>query len=87
MPLQTATIARDREITFHDHSPTGATLMIGAGRHVKVIAEQIGHSDGGGLVLKRYGHVRTGTRPQAATVLEARIFGSSADRSVRWTGD
>ena len=26
--------------------------MIAAGRHVKVIAEQMGHSDGGGPVLK-----------------------------------
>ncbi len=31
--------------------------MIAAGCHVKVIAEQMGHSDGGGLVLKRYGHL------------------------------
>ncbi len=36
------------ELTFHDLRHTGASLMIAAGCHVKVIAEQMGHSDGGG---------------------------------------
>ena len=44
----------------------GAWLMIAAGCQVKVIAEQMGHSDGGGLVLKRYGHLYKGARRQAA---------------------
>ena len=34
------------ELTFHDLRHTGASLMIAAGCHVKVIAEQMGHSDG-----------------------------------------
>lgn len=75
------------ELTFHDLRHTGASLMIAAGCHVKVIAEQMGHSDGGGLVLKRYGHLYKGARLQAATVLEAHVFGSSAERSVGWTWD
>ena len=75
------------ELTFHDLRHTGASLMIAAGCHVKVIAEQMGHSDGGGLVLKRYGHLYKGARLQAATILEAHVFGSSADRSVGWTWD
>jgi len=45
------------ELTFHDLRHTGASLMIAAGCHVKVIAEQIGHADGGALVLRRYGHL------------------------------
>jgi integrase len=39
--------------TFHDLRHTGASLMIAAGCHVKVIAEQMGHADGGALVLDR----------------------------------
>jgi integrase len=35
------------ELTFHDLRHTGASLMIAAGCHVKVIADQIGHPDGG----------------------------------------
>ena len=35
------------ELTFHDLRHTGASLMIAAGCHVKVIAEQMGHADGG----------------------------------------
>ena len=65
------------ELTFHDLRHTGASLMIAAGCHVKVIAEQMGHSDGGGLVLKRYGHLYKGARLQAATVLEAHVFGAA----------
>ena len=76
------------ELTFHDLRHTGASLMIAAGCHVKVIAEQMGHSDGGGLVLKRYGHLYKGARLAAATELEAHVFGSSPDRSVgcAWDG-
>ena len=55
--------------------------MIAAGRHVKVIPEPTGHPDGGGPVLKRYGHLYKGARLQAATVLEAHVVGSSAERS------
>jgi integrase len=36
------------ELTFHDLRHTGASLMIAAGCHVKVIAEQMGHWDGCG---------------------------------------
>jgi integrase len=61
------------ELTFHDLRHPGASLMIAAGYHVKVIAEQMGRTDGGGLVLKRYGHLYRGARLAAATVLEAHV--------------
>ncbi len=61
--------------------------MIAAGCHVKVIAEQMGHSDGGALVLKRYGHLYKGARRQAATALEAHVFGSGRDSLVGWMWD
>ncbi len=70
------------ELTFHDLRHTGASLMIAAGCHVKVIAEQMGHSDGGGLVLRRYGHLYKGARRQAAEALEAHVFGGAAERPV-----
>jgi integrase len=75
------------ELTFHDLRHTGASLMIAAGCHVKVIAEQMGYSDGGGLVLKRYGHLYKGARLAAAAVLEAHVFGSAAESPVGWTWD
>ena len=52
---------------------TGASL-IAAGRHVKVIAEQMGHADGGALVLQRYGHLYKGARRQAAIALESHVM-------------
>ena len=62
------------ELTFHDLRHTGASLMIAAGCHVKVIAEQMGHADGGALVLKRYGHLYKGARRRAAIALELHVM-------------
>jgi integrase len=45
------------DLTFHDLRHTGASLMVAAGCNVKEIAEQMGHADGGALVLQRYGHL------------------------------
>ncbi|MHB1242760.1 MAG: tyrosine-type recombinase/integrase [Gaiellaceae bacterium] len=61
------------ELTFHDLRHTGASLMIAAGCHVKVIAERMGHSDGGTLVLRRYGHLYKGAGRQAAIALESQV--------------
>jgi integrase len=69
-------------LTFHDLRHTGASLMIAAGCHVKVIAEQMGHSDGGALVLKRYGHLYKGARRQAAIATESRVLGSAKNSAV-----
>jgi integrase len=69
-------------LTFHDLRHTGASLMIAAGCHVKVIAEQMGHSDGGALVLKRYGHLYKGARKHAALALESHISSARAEHTV-----
>ena len=80
-----ARAARMPELTFHDLRHTGASLMIAAGCHVKVIAEQMGHSDGGALILKRYGHLYKGARRQAAVALESHVFKACRDSAVRRT--
>jgi integrase len=64
-------------LTLHDLRHTGASLMIAAGCHVKVIAEQMGHADGGALVLRRYGHLYKGARKQAALALENHVLNAS----------
>lgn len=71
-------------LTFHDLRHTCASLMIaaanqaGAGQAVtvKAIAEQLGHTDGGVLVLRRYGHLFKGTRRQVALALDAYLRSS-----------
>jgi len=77
------------DLTFHDLRHTGASLMIAAGCHVRVIAEQMGHSDGGGLVLKRYGHLYKGALRQAAIALETHVLTGAGDRAVgsKWSSD
>jgi len=76
------------ELTFHDLRHTGASLMIAAGCNVKVIAEQMGHADGGALVLRRYGHLYKGARRQAAIALESHLFRAPDDSDVgkMWGG-
>ena len=71
------------ELTFHDLRHTGASLMIAAGCHVKVIADRMGHSDGGALVLRRYGHLYKGAGRQAAMTLESHVFADPQDSDVR----
>ncbi|MDQ3857893.1 MAG: tyrosine-type recombinase/integrase, partial [Actinomycetota bacterium] len=71
------------ELTFHDLRHTGASLMIAAGCHVKAIAERMGHSDGGTLVLRRYGHLYRGAGRQAAIALESHVFEPSRNSAVR----
>ena len=67
------------DLTFHDLRHTGASLMIAAGCNVKVIAEQMGHADGGALVLHRYGHLYSGARRHAALALERHLFAGATD--------
>ena len=76
------------ELTFHDLRHTGASLMIAAGCNVKVIAEQMGHADGGALVLRRYGHLYKGARRQAAIALESHVFAGpeNSDVGYMWDG-
>jgi hypothetical protein len=54
---------------------------------VKVIAEQMGHSDGGALVLRRYGQLSKGAKRQAAIALESHVFKGRRDSDVRSTYD
>ena len=52
--------------------------MVPVRRALRLIIDgkaEIVETDGGGLVLKRYGHLYKGARLQAATVLEAHGFG------------
>ena len=71
------------ELTFHDLRHTGASLMIAAGCHVKVIADRMGHADGGTLVLRRYGHLYKGAGRQAAMALESQVYGGPENSGVR----
>ncbi len=63
-----------------------AANQAGAGQAVtiKSIAEQLGHTDGGVLVLRRYGHLFKGTRRHAALALDeyVRAGEPSAERSA-----
>lgn len=58
------------KIRFHDLRHTCATLMLANGEHPKVVAERLGHSDGG-ITLNRYSHVSSGMQRGAASRADA----------------
>jgi hypothetical protein len=61
-----------------------AANQAGAGQAVTVksIAEQLGHTDGGVLVLRRYGHLFKGTRRQAALAFDEYVRASDGARAA-----
>jgi integrase len=58
-------------VTFHDLRRTYVSLMIRAGVDIRTIAQQVGHTDGGGLLLRRYGFMYSDQARTAATKLDA----------------
>jgi integrase len=64
-----------RDLTFHGLRHTGASLMIAADINVKTISERMGHTDGGALVLRTYGHLYKGRGKDAALKLEQLVTG------------
>jgi len=56
----------------------GEPSRCGSGRDREAIAEQLGHTDGGVLVLRRYGHLFKGTRRQAALALNEYVRSSAS---------
>jgi integrase len=55
-------------LTCHDLRHTAASLMRQAGMPAELVAERLGHADGGVLLLRTYRHVRTG---ETRTALDA----------------
>jgi hypothetical protein len=47
-------------LTCHDLRHTAASLMRQAGMPAELVAERLGHADGGALLLRTYRHVRVG---------------------------
>lgn len=60
-------------IRFHDLRHTAATLLLEAGMHPRVVAEQLGHSTPS-LVMNTYGHVTERMQTEATAVLD-RVLG------------
>lgn len=71
-----AGVQRYRGLTFHGLRHTGASLMIAANVDVKTISERMGHTDGGALVLRTYGHLYKGRGREAALKLEQLVSGA-----------
>lgn len=59
-------------VTPHGLRHGAATLMVSRGVHMRVIAEQLGHRDGGALAGRVYAHVLPGHMKDAARTLNRR---------------
>lgn len=68
---------QDDKIVPHDMRHSYASRLMEAGEHPAVVAEQLGHSDGGQLVLKVYGHLNQGSGRKAASTMDARMEASA----------
>jgi integrase len=61
-------------LTFHALRHTAATLMLGAGTHIRVVAERLGHADPA-VTLRVYSHVVPAMQSEAAAAMD-RILGA-----------
>lgn len=57
-------------LTCHDLRHTATTLMREVGMPVELVAERLGHRDGGALLLRTYRHLRVGELHAALDALE-----------------
>ena len=60
---------------FHSLRHTAITLMLQDGMDAGTIARIIGHSDGGALIHRVYGHVTPAMLDRAVVAMEARLGG------------
>lgn len=56
-------------LTFHALRHTAATLMIGAGTHIRVVADRLGHADPA-VTLRVYSHVSPTIQNEAAAAMD-----------------
>lgn len=63
-------------LTFHALRHTAATLMLGSGTHIRVVAERLGHADPT-VTLRVYSHVTPTMQREAAQVMDALLSGRS----------
>ncbi len=64
-------------LTFHDLRHTAISMQARAGYRPELIAERVGHSDGGALILRRYRHLYPAERAAAGSSLDA-LFAAAA---------
>lgn len=60
-------------LTIHDLRHSYASLMLRSGASVRTVADQMGHSDGGVLVLKRYGHLYADAGVRASRAMDVMV--------------
>jgi integrase len=61
------------EVNFHDLRSTYASLMIRAKVDIRTIAGQMGHADGGAMLLKKYGFLYDDAGERGAALLDALV--------------
>lgn len=65
------------DFRFHWLRHTAISLMARAGMKVELIAERVGHSDGGALIYRRYRHLFPSEVREAVSMLDRMIAGSA----------
>jgi integrase len=66
-------------ITHHDLRHFFATVAIESGVDIPTVSRWLGHSDGGALAMKTYGHLR---REHSATMAQRVTFGTEQAKAA-----
>jgi integrase len=74
---QAATAAGVPDVTSHSLRHHYASVMLAAGESVLVVAERLGHDDGGSLVLRTYGHLLPDAEDRSRAAID-RAWGAAA---------
>jgi integrase len=61
-------------LTFHALRDTAATLMLGSGTHIRIVAERLGHADPA-VTLLVYSHVTPTMQREAAATMDLLLSG------------
>lgn len=67
------------DFRFHWLRHTAISLMARAGMKAELIAERVGHSDGGALIYRRYRHLFPSEVREAVSMLDRMIAGATAN--------
>jgi integrase len=71
------------ELHFHDLRHTAISLSAKAGIPAEIIAERVGHADGGALIRRRYRHLYPGEAASHMAKLDALVLGEQQVRDGR----
>lgn len=70
------------DFRFHWLCHTAISLMARAGMKAELIAERVGHNDGGALIYRRYRHLFPSEVREAVSMLDRMVAGTTENAEL-----